>query len=95
MLQGFERVQSHPGALLTWLAGEEADIMEETPEDEVRDVLYELLVQFTGRQDLPRPTRAFRSVLVAVGNVIVVVVVCCCCCVVVVVLLLLLLEKLY
>ena len=59
-LQGFERVLSHKGMLLTWLAGEEADIMEELPEQEVKDVLYELMVQFTNNAKLPRPQQIIR-----------------------------------
>ncbi|XP_076449476.1 spermine oxidase-like [Babylonia areolata] len=60
-LQGFERVESHKGALLTWLAGEEAEIMESLPEQEVKDVLHELMARFLGNPQLPRPRHVVRS----------------------------------
>ncbi|KAK7482015.1 hypothetical protein BaRGS_00026707 [Batillaria attramentaria] len=60
-IQGFERIMSHKGALMTWLAGQEAEIMESLPEHEAKDVLFELLVRFTNNPNMPRPKRVVRS----------------------------------
>lgn len=59
-LQGFERIASHEGMMLTWLAGEEAEIMEQLPEKEIQDVLHELLVIFTNNTAIPPPKKILR-----------------------------------
>ncbi|KAL8573272.1 hypothetical protein ACOMHN_006683 [Nucella lapillus] len=56
-----EFITSYGPCLVAWVGGEGAVIMESLPESEVKDVLYEVLVKFLGKPDLPPPSGVIRS----------------------------------
>lgn len=62
-IHGFDTLLQQPNLLCGWIAGSEAELMEDLSDDHVLDVCHELLQRFTGDKKIPKPTKITRFAL--------------------------------
>jgi len=60
-IHGFDVVARHTNLLCGWIAGVEAQLMEDLSDELVLSVCHELLCIFTGRDDIVRPSKIIRT----------------------------------
>jgi len=60
-IQGFSTVAGQPNILVGWIAGDEAELMENVPDTIVKYVCQELLQRFLGDESIPEPKAVTRS----------------------------------
>jgi len=60
-IQGFSTVAGQPTLLVGWIAGDEAELMENVPDTVVGDVCQELLQRFMADESIPKPKAVMRS----------------------------------
>lgn len=59
-IHGFDTLLQQPNLLCGWIAGSEAELMEDLSDEHVLDVCHELLQRFTGDKTIPKPTKITR-----------------------------------
>jgi hypothetical protein len=60
-IHGFDTLLQQPNLLCGWIAGSEAEQMEDLSDDHVLNVCHELLQRFTGNKTIPKPTKTTRT----------------------------------